>query len=67
MPWLDYFWKDNPLIPVTAKRNPLAEFGAARINERLSLTEKERDKINHKDFLSCFIKEVERDPSLPEL
>ena len=67
MPWLDVLWKDNPLVPVSAKRNPLAEFGAARIQERLALTEEEREKINQKDFLSCFIKEVEKDPSLPEL
>lgn len=67
MPWLDYLWKDNPLIPVTAKKNPLAEFGAARINERLSLTEEERNKIGHTDFLSCFIEEAEKDPSLPPM
>ncbi|KAB5575480.1 cytochrome P450 [Coniochaeta sp. 2T2.1] len=68
MPWLDYLWKDNPLVPVSAKRNPLAEFGAARIQERLDLTrEDERDKINQKDFLSNFIKEAQKDPSLPQL
>ena len=67
MPWLDYLWKDNPLVPVSAKRNPLAEFGAARIQERLNLSEDEREKINQKDFLSNFIKEAQKDPSLPQL
>ncbi|KAK0665927.1 cytochrome P450 [Cercophora samala] len=66
-PWLDKLWKDNPLIPVSAKRNPLAEFGAARIQERLALSEEERENINQKDYLSCFIHEAAKDPSLPEL
>ncbi|KAI0123266.1 cytochrome P450 [Xylariales sp. AK1849] len=67
MPWLDYFWKDNPLIPKSAKKNPLAEFGAAPINERLSLAEKGGEAINQRDFLSCFIKEVEKDHALPDM
>ncbi|KAI1499968.1 cytochrome P450 [Biscogniauxia marginata] len=65
MPWLDYLWKDNPLVPVTSKRNPLAEFGAVRINERMSLTEEQREKINQRDFLSCFIREKAKDGTLP--
>ena len=42
MAWLDYLWRDNPLVPTSRKRNPLAEFGAARIQERMSLTEDEK-------------------------
>ncbi|KAL8919500.1 MAG: hypothetical protein Q9172_004954 [Xanthocarpia lactea] len=67
MPWLDHFWKDNPLLPAVSKRNPLADFGAARIKERLSMTDEERDHINQSDFLSSFIKEKQKDPDLPEM
>ncbi|KAL8850366.1 MAG: hypothetical protein Q9221_004686 [Calogaya cf. arnoldii] len=51
MPWLDYLWKDNPLLPTILKRNPLADFGATRIKERLSMTDEQRDRINQNDFL----------------
>nr|KMM70176.1 pisatin demethylase [Coccidioides posadasii RMSCC 3488] len=67
MPWLDYFWKDNPLLPTISKRNPLADFGAARIKERLDMTETERSSINQRDFLSCFIEEAHKNPGLPKL
>ncbi|KAL8653735.1 MAG: hypothetical protein Q9210_001922 [Variospora velana] len=67
MPWLDYFWKDNPLLPTISKRNPLADFGAARIKERLSMTDEQRDRIKHSDFLSSFIKEKQKNPDLPDM
>ncbi|KAL9079843.1 MAG: hypothetical protein Q9157_001299 [Trypethelium eluteriae] len=67
MPWLDYLWRDNPLVPVSTKRNPLAEFGMARIMERMSLTENEKLNIGEKDFLSCFIKEQAKDDTLPDI
>ena len=67
MPWLDHFWKDNPLLPAVSKRNPLADFGAARIKERLDMTDEQRDGINQSDFLSSFIKEKQKNPDLPEL
>lgn len=67
MPWLDYLWKDNPLVPISSKRNPVAEFGAARIEERMSLTEEERSEAKQQDFLSCFIKEKEKDDTLPDV
>ncbi len=67
MPWLDYLWRDNPLVPVSTKRNPLVEFGAARIRERMSLTEDEKRNISQRDFLSCFIKEQAKDNTLPAL
>lgn len=67
MPWLDYFWKDNPLLPAVSKRNPIADFGAARIKEHLEMTDEQSDGINKKDFLSCFIKEAQKNPDLPEL
>ncbi|KAL4783817.1 cytochrome P450 [Aspergillus varians] len=55
MPWLDYFWKRNPLLPSSAKPNPIIEFGVARIKERLQLSEKHPDRVNSRDFLSRFI------------
>ncbi|KAI1385750.1 cytochrome P450 [Hypoxylon trugodes] len=64
-PWLDYLWRDNPLRPATSTKDPLVEFGSARIRERLALTEAERLEINQKDFLSCFMREKEKDQSLP--
>ncbi|KAL8996034.1 MAG: hypothetical protein Q9169_004346, partial [Polycauliona sp. 2 TL-2023] len=67
MPWLDYLWKDNPLLPTISKRNPLADFGAARIRERLSMTDEQRDGINQNDFLSSFIKEKQKNPDLPDM
>ncbi|OJJ68595.1 hypothetical protein ASPBRDRAFT_199027 [Aspergillus brasiliensis CBS 101740] len=67
MPILDYLWKDNPLLPTVSKRNPLADFGAARIQERLDMTDEQRDRINQRDFLSSFIQERQRNPDLPEL
>lgn len=67
MPWLDYLWGDNPLVPASSDRNPLAEFSIARITERMSLDSGETRKISQKDFLSCFIKEKAKDPSLPAL
>ncbi|KAJ6180054.1 cytochrome P450 [Penicillium mononematosum] len=67
MPWLDYLWRDNPLVPGSTKRNPLAEFGFARIMERMSLSEDEKRDIGQKDFLSCFLEEQAKDPTLPNL
>ena len=67
MPWLDYLWRDNPLVPVSSKRNPLAEFGAARIMERMGLNEDGRRNISQRDFLSCFIKEKAKDNTLPDM
>ncbi|KAK1957517.1 cytochrome P450 [Colletotrichum sublineola] len=67
MPWLDCLWRDNPLIPGSAKRNPLVEFGAARIKERMDLTVEEKVKVVKKDFLSGFITEKTKDQTLPDL
>lgn len=67
MPWLDYLWRDNPLIPISSKRNSLAEFGAARIRERMSLAEDEKRNISQRDFLSCFMKEKAKDDTLPDM
>ncbi|KAG7058454.1 polyketide synthase [Colletotrichum scovillei] len=67
MPWLDYLWRDNPLIPVSAKRNPLVEFGAARIRERMSLIESGKGELDQKDFLSSFISENAKDHTLPAM
>lgn len=55
------------MVPVSTKRNPLVEFGMARIMERMSLTEDEKLNIGEKDFLSCFIKEQSKDDTLPDL
>ncbi|KAK1674047.1 cytochrome P450 family protein [Colletotrichum godetiae] len=67
MPWLDCLWRDNPLIPVSAKRNPLVEFGAARIRERMSLIESGKGDLSQKDFLSSFIAENAKDNTLPAM
>ncbi|KAI2622397.1 cytochrome P450 [Hypoxylon sp. NC1633] len=64
-PWVDYLWKDNPLLPVSSQKNPIVEFGVARIQERLTLTEAQRQEINQRDFLSSFIREKEKDETLP--
>jgi hypothetical protein len=66
MPWLDYLWKRNPLIPAGTIPNPLVEFGVARIQERLRLTDEERQQINSADFLSRFIKAKEKHPHLAD-
>ncbi|KAK9414373.1 putative Cytochrome P450 [Seiridium unicorne] len=65
MQWLDYLWRDNPLVPVSSKRNALAEFGAARIMERMSQAEGSENDKN--DFLSYFIKEKAKDNTLPDM
>jgi len=65
MPWLDYLWKDNPLLPSQSKKNLVADFSFARIHERMSLTPAQREDINQRDFLSCFIREKEKDSALP--
>ncbi|KAI8933230.1 hypothetical protein NX059_009864 [Plenodomus lindquistii] len=65
MPWLDYLWKDNPLLLGGSKKNLVAEFSFARIHERMSLTPDQRESINQRDFLSCFIREKEKDSALP--
>ena len=67
MAWLDYLWRDNPLAPTSSTRNPLAEFGAARIQERMSLTEEEKRSIDERDYLSCFMKEKAKDDTLSDL
>lgn len=67
MPWLDCLWRDNPLIPVSAKRNPLVEFGAARIRERMNLIESGKGDLDQKDFLSSFIAENAKDRTLPAM
>ncbi|KAI9667683.1 MAG: hypothetical protein M1821_000500 [Bathelium mastoideum] len=67
MPWLDYLWRDNPLVPVSTKKNPLVEFGIARIMERMSLSEEEKGNLGKKDFLSSFLKEKAKDDTLPAL
>ncbi|KAL4987378.1 cytochrome P450 [Aspergillus falconensis] len=60
MPWLDYFWKRNPLLPGSVKPNKVIEFGVARIQERLQLSEKHPDRVNSRDFLSRFIAAKEK-------
>lgn len=67
MQWLDYVWRDNPLVPVSTKKNPLVEFAIARIMERMSLTEDEKRNLGRRDFLSCFIEEKAKDKTLPDL
>ncbi|ETS86540.1 hypothetical protein PFICI_00368 [Pestalotiopsis fici W106-1] len=65
MQWLDNLWRDNPLVPVSTKRNALAEFGMARIMERMNQTE---DSVADKnDFLAYFIKEQAKDNTLPHM
>ncbi|KAL4963708.1 cytochrome P450 [Aspergillus stella-maris] len=65
MPWLDYFYKRNPLLPARAKPNLVMAFGVARILERLQLSENTPDRINIRDFLSRFITATEVNGSLP--
>lgn len=67
MPWLDYLWRDNPLVRGSTKKNPLAEFCFARIMERMSLSEDEKANLRQTDFLSCFLKEKAKDNTLPHL
>lgn len=69
MPWLDYLWRDNPLVPGSTKRNPLVEFGFARITERMSLSENEKENLGQTDFLACFLQEQakDKDNTLPPL
>ena len=67
MPCLNYFWRDNPLFPKSTKRSPLAKFGAARIKERMSMTEDEKKAIHQRDYLSRFMKEKSKDDTLPDL
>ncbi|KAJ0426711.1 cytochrome P450 [Aspergillus carlsbadensis] len=64
MPWLDYLHKRNPLLPSSAKPNPVMAFGLARIQERLQLSEKHPDRVNGRDFLARFIEARERNPKL---
>jgi hypothetical protein len=64
MPWLDYFWKRNPLIPGGTIRNPLVEFGVSQIQERYRLSEEKCDHVNNSDFLSKFMKAKEKYPEL---
>ncbi|KAL2812963.1 cytochrome P450 [Aspergillus granulosus] len=64
MPWLDYFYKRNPLLPGSAKPNPVMAFGVARIQERLQLSEKHPDRVNSRDFLSRFIAAREKNTHL---
>ncbi|KAK1570169.1 cytochrome P450 [Colletotrichum navitas] len=67
MPWLDRLWRDNPLVPVSAKKNPLVEFGAARIRERMGLIESGKGDLGQRDFLSSFIVENAKDRTLPAM
>ncbi|KAL4777218.1 cytochrome P450 [Aspergillus nidulans var. acristatus] len=64
MPWLDYFWKRNPLLPGSVKPNKVIEFGVARIQERLHLSEKHPDRVNSRDFLSRFIAAKEKNSKI---
>ncbi|KAL4940291.1 hypothetical protein BDV06DRAFT_213603 [Aspergillus oleicola] len=65
IPWLDYFYKRNPLLPGSAKPNPVMAFGVARIQERLLVSEKHPDRVNSRDFLSRFITATEKNSNLP--
>jgi hypothetical protein len=67
MRWVDRLWKENPLVSVSAMRSPIADFGEARIEERFGRTANNISKAKQKDFLSSFIREVKRDPTLPKL
>ena len=65
MPWLDCFYKRNPLLPGSAKPNLVMAFGVARILERSQLSGSNSDRINIRDFLSRFITATERNGNLP--
>ena len=66
MPWLDYFWKRNPLLPQWTKKNPLVAFGVARIVERQAKAEKRAIDVNKRDFLSRFIEAKAKGRNLPD-
>jgi hypothetical protein len=63
MPWWDAMWK--AILPAVSMKNVVADFGFARIHERMSMSEEERESINQRDFLSCFIREKAKDDTLP--
>ena len=65
MPWLDYLWKRNWLLPHWTKMNLIVAFGIARIQERQGKSEKADEDVNNKDFLSRFMEAESKDPQLP--
>ena len=65
MPWLDFLWKRNPLLPHWTKVNLIVAFGVARIKERQGRNEKDTADVNNRDFLSRFMEAKSRDPQIP--
>jgi hypothetical protein len=67
MPWIDTLWVKNPWI--SRLRAPswsaMGDFAVKRQNERLALNEKSAD-VNSRDFLSRFIQQIEKDPTIPK-
>ncbi|KAA6412416.1 MAG: pisatin demethylase [Lasallia pustulata] len=65
MPWLDFLWKRNPLLPHWTKVNLIVAFGVARIKERQGRSEKDTADVNNRDFLSRFMEAKSKDPQIP--
>ena len=65
MPWLDYLWKRNWLLPHWTKLNMIVAFGIARIKERQGKSEKQNEDVNNKDFLSRFMEAESKSQQLP--
>ena len=70
MPWLEYYWTNNPLQQFLrgSRKSPGVVFATSRIQERKDLqrgTEKNDWKVNDRDFLSRFMEIEAKDKTVP--
>lgn len=70
MPWLEYFWTNNPVLRHFrgAGKSPGVVFAMARVQERKALEQGELEKewqVNNRDFLSRFMEIQAKDESVP--
>lgn len=70
MPWLEYFWTNNPVLRQFRGngKSPGVEFAMARVQERKALERGELEKeweVNSRDFLSRFMEIEAKDKNVP--
>ena len=65
MPWLDFLWKRNPIVPHWSKPNLIVAFGIAQIQQRQGKSDESDVKLNKRDFLSRFMEVQSKEPRLP--